>query len=201
MMHAFIAANNYIQKSTLPFGVGVIAAFNEECAKQDSRRLQHLYTQNIWYSIELPDITNFLKLDNPLSKNTETIQLLFSVEAMRLLFVDEARAFFKGLDAYVNSKNIDNKETVAKEEITQFYKEKADLLKSQPSTQAMIDFITSKARNNDIAITSSFLAHFGVPGVIYSENNEERLLIFDAKHSISILRVHSQQTAHSLFAK
>lgn len=201
MTHAFIAANNYIQKKILPFGAGVIAAFNEECAKQDSRRMQNLYTQNIWYSIELPELSNFLKLDSPLTENTEATQFLFSAEAMRLLFVDEARTFFRGLDAYVNSKDIDNKETFAHKELTQFYKEKADFLKSQPTTQAMIDFITSKARNNDIAITSSFLARFGVSGVIYSENKEERLLIFDAKHSISILRVHSQQTANSLFAQ
>jgi len=198
---AFIAANKYLQKETLPFGVGVVASFNEENAKRDSIRLQHLDTQNEWYLIALPDRSSFLQLDSAPTVNEKTMPLLFSPDAMRLLFTDEARLFFKGLDAYIQSNDISDKETVAKEEIAQFYKEKADFLKSQPSAQAMIDFITSKARNNDIAITSSFLAHFGVPGVIYSENNEERLLIFDAKHSISILRVHSQQTANSLFAQ
>lgn len=200
MTKAFIAANNYIQKSVLPFGVGVIAAFDEECAKKDSRRLQHLYTQNIWYSIELPELSNFLKLDSTLTENTEATQFLFSVEAMRLLFIDEARTFFRSLDAYVNSKNIEKKEAYVHEELARFYKEKADFLKSHKSVSDIVRFITGKAKNHNPAITSGFLFQFGIPGIIYAENNEQRVLVFDAKHSIRILHVHSEQTANSLFA-
>ena len=95
----------------------------------------------------------------------------------------------------------EKKNTLAQEELKKFYDSKAYELKKLMSTYSLIQFITEKAKRNDMAITSSFLSMIGINGVIYSEDNNERALIFDAKNKILLKGVNSQILENSKFTE
>ena len=199
---AFIATTNYIRKVKLPFGVGVITSFSEEDAMNLTIRRRHLETRNEWFDIEIPDRSTFLNLDSLLEENPqECLDSLFSTKALSFLFYDEGQKLFKQLPQIIESKTSveEEKNTLAQEELKKFYNSKADELKKLMSTYSLIQFITEKAKRNDMAITSSFLSMIGINGVIYSEDNNERALIFDAKNKILLKGVNSQILENSKF--
>ena len=82
-----------------------------------------------------------------------------------------------------------------------FYDSKADELKKLISTYSLIQFITERAKRNDMAITSSFLSMIGINGIIYNEDNNERALIFDAKNKIILKGLNSQILENSNFTE
>lgn len=187
---AFIAANKYFTKDICPFGVGVIGSFDENIAKKDSFRLSKLDTDNSWYKIAIPSRENFLCLDNDFKNSSSQVkEKLFSHEAMSMLYFDEGKIFFKQLEEFINSKPEEERVTLAKESINNFYLEKQEELLKLGSVSSVIDFITQKSRPKDISIASSFLSKFGITGVIFSETNLEKFLIFDAKNNIRIQNV------------
>lgn len=201
---AFIATTNYIRKVKLPFGVGVITSFSEEDAMNLTIRRRHLETRNEWYDIEIPDRSTFLNLDSLLEENPqECLDSLFSTKALSFLFYDEGQKLFKQLPQIIESKTSveEEKNTLAQEELKKFYDSKAYELKKLMSTYSLIQFITEKAKRNDMAITSSFLSMIGINGVIYSEDNNERALIFDAKNKILLKGVNSQILENSKFTE
>ena len=199
---AYSATTNYIRKVKLPFGVGVITSFSEEDAMNLTIRRKHLETRNEWFDIEIPDRSTFLNLDSLLEENPqECLDSLFSTKALSFLFYDEGQKLFKQLPQIIESKTSveEEKNTLAQEELKKFYNSKADELKKLMSTYSLIQFITEKAKRNDMAITSSFLSMIGINGVIYSEDNNERALIFDAKNKILLKGVNSQILENSKF--
>lgn len=199
---AFIATTNYIRKVKLPFGVGVITSFSEEDAMNLTIRRRHLETRNEWFDIEIPDRKTFLNLDSLLEENPkECLDSLFSTKALSFLFYDEGQKLFKQMPQILENKTSveEEKNTLAQEELKKFYNSKADELKKLMSTYSLIQFITEKAKRNDMAITSSFLSMIGINGVIYSEDNNERALIFDAKNKILLKGVNSQILENSKF--
>ena len=201
---AFIATTNYIRKVKLPFGVGVITSFSEEDAMNRTIRRRHLETRNEWFDIEIPDRSTFLNLDSLLEENPqECLDSLFSTKALSFLFYDEGQKLFKQLPQIIESKTSveEEKNTLAQEELKKFYDSKAYELKKLMSTYSLIQFITEKAKRNDMAITSSFLSMIGINGVIYSEDNNERALIFDAKNKILLKGVNSQILENSKFTE
>lgn len=201
---AFIATTNYIRKVKLPFGVGVITSFSEEDAMNLTIRRRHLETRNEWFDIEIPDRKTFLNLDSLLEENPqECLDSLFSTKALSFLFYDEGQKLFKQLPQIIESKTSveEEKNTLAQEELKKFYDSKAYELKKLMSTYSLIQFITEKAKRNDMAITSSFLSMIGINGVIYSEDNNERALIFDAKNKILLKGVNSQILENSKFTE
>lgn len=201
---AFIATTNYIRIVKLPFGVGVITSFSEEDAMNLTVRRRHLETRNEWFDIEIPDRSTFLNLDNLLEENPqECLNSLFSTKALSFLFYDEGQKLFKQMPQIVESKTSveEEKNTLAQKELKKFYDTKAEELKKLMSTYSLIQFITERARGNDMAITSSFLSMIGINGVIYSEDNNERALIFDAKNKILVEGVNSQILENSKFTE
>lgn len=201
---AFIATTNYIRKVKLPFGVGVITSFSEEDAMDLTIRRRHLETRNEWFDIEIPNRSTFLNLDNLLEENPqECLNSLFSTKALSFLFYDEGQKLFKQMPQILESKTSveEEKNTLAQEELKKFYDSKADELKKLLSTYSLIQFITERAKKNDMAITSSFLSMIGINGVIYSEDNNERALIFDAKNKILLKGVNSQILENSKFTE
>ena len=201
---AFIATTNYIRKVKLPFGVGVITSFSEEDAMNLTIRRRHLETRNEWFDIEIPNRSTFLNLDSLLEENPqECLNALFSTKALSFLFYDEGQKLFKQMPQIVESKTSveEEKNTLAQKELKKFYDTKAEELKKLMSTYSLIQFITERARGNDMAITSSFLSMIGINGVIYSEDNNERALIFDAKNKILVEGVNSQILENSKFTE
>lgn len=201
---AFIAATNYIRKVKLPFGVGVITSFSEEDAMNLTIRRRHLETRNEWFDIEIPDRSTFLNLDNLLEENPqECLDSLFSTKALSFLFYDEGQKLFKQMPQIIDSKTSieEEKNTLAQEELKKFYDSKADELKKLISTYSLIQFITERAKRNDMAITSSFLSMIGINGIIYNEDNNERALIFDAKNKIILKGINSQILENSNFTE
>lgn len=201
---AFIATTNYIRKVKLPFGVGVITSFSEEDAMNLTIRRRHLETRNEWFDIEIPDRSTFLNLDNLLEENPqECLNSLFSTKALSFLFYDEGQKLFKQMPQILESKASveEEKNTLAQKELKKFYDSKADELKKLMSTYSLIQFITERAKRNDMAITSSFLSMIGINGIIYSEDNNERALIFDAKNKILLKGVNSQILENSKFTE
>lgn len=199
---AYIATTNYIRKVKLPFGVGVITSFSEEDAMNLTIRRRHLETRNEWFDIEIPDRKTFLNLDSLLEENPkECLDSLFSTKALSFLFYDEGQKLFKQMPQILENKTSveEEKNTLAQEELKKFYNSKADELKKLMSTYSLIQFITEKAKRNDMEITSSFLSMIGINGVIYSEDNNERALIFDAKNKILLKGVNSQILENSKF--
>ena len=69
------------------------------------------------------------------------------------------------------------------------------------SVYSLIQFITERAKGNDMAITSSFLSMIGINGIIYSEENKERALIFDAKNKIIVKKMNSAVLENSKFTE
>ena len=152
---AFIATTNYIRKVKLPFGVGVITSFSEEDAMNLTIRRRHLETRNEWFDIEIPDRKTFLNLDSLLEENPqECLNSLFSTKALSFLFYDEGQKLFKQLPQIIESKTSveEEKNTLAQEELKKFYDSKAYELKKLMSTYSLIQFITEKAKRNDMAI-------------------------------------------------
>lgn len=201
---AFIATTNYIRKVKLPFGVGVITSFSEEDAMNLTIRRRHLETRNEWFDIEIPDRSTFLNLDNLLEENPQKcLDSLFSKKALSFLFYDEGQKLFKQLPQIIDSKTSieEEKNTLAQEELNKFYDSKADELKKLISTYSLIQFITERAKKNDMAITSSFLSMIGINGIIYNEDNNERALIFDAKNKIILKGINSQILENSNFTE
>lgn len=201
---AFIATTNYIRKVKLPFGVGVITSFSEEDAMNLTIRRRHLETRNEWFDIEIPDRSTFLNLDNLLEENPqECLDSLFSTKALSFLFYDEGQKLFKQMPQIIDSKTSieEEKNTLAQEELKKFYDSKADELKKLISTYSLIQFITERAKRNDMAITSSFLSMIGINGIIYNEDNNERALIFDAKNKIILKGINSQILENSNFTE
>ena len=74
-------------------------------------------------------------------------------------------------------------------------------LKKLMSVYSLIQFITERAKGNDMAITSSFLSMVGINGIIYSEENKERALIFDAKNKIIVKKMNSAVLENSKFTE
>lgn len=201
---AFIAATNYIRKVKLPFGVGVITSFSEEDAMNLTIRRRYLETRNEWFDIEIPDRKTFLNLDSLLEENPkECLDSLFSTKALSFLFYDEGQKFFKDMIGLIESKTSiqDEKNILAQKELKNFYDSKIEELRKLVSTYSLIQFITEKARGNDMAITSSFLSMVGINGIIYSEDNNERALIFDAKNKIMLKKINSKILDDSKFTE
>lgn len=191
---AFIATTNYIRKVKLPFGVGVITSFSEEDAMNLTIRRRHLETRNEWFDIEIPDRSTFLNLDSLLEENPkECLNSLFSTKALSFLFYDEGQKLFKHMSELIETKTSvqEERNTLAQQELKNFYDSKAEELKKLMSTYSLIQFITERTRENDMAITSSFLSMIGINGIIYSEDNNERALIFDAKNKILLKKLNS----------
>lgn len=192
---AFIATTNYIRKVKLPFGVGVITSFSEEDAMSLTIRRRYLETRNEWFDIEIPNRSTFLNLDSLLEENPqECLDALFSTKALSFLFYDEVQKLFKQMPKLIESKTSvqEEKNLLAQKELKNFYNSKADELKKLMSVYSLIQFITERAKKNDMAITSSFLSMIGINGIIYSEDNNERALIFDAKNKILLKGINSQ---------
>ncbi|MDR0601515.1 MAG: hypothetical protein LBG42_03970 [Treponema sp.] len=59
---AFIAANDFFTKATLPFGAGVIAETTEQAAQTRSIRQPSLRTKRQWYHILIPATEYFFHL-------------------------------------------------------------------------------------------------------------------------------------------
>lgn len=192
---AFIAAENYIKNICLPFGVGVVTSFDEEDAMRCTARRGNLNTRNEWLNIEIPAKKSFLNLDSPLEEQSKEILVpLFSAKSISLLFYAEGQKYFQGNSGVISSMTDfpEEKNDASREEICNFYEEKKNELKKLASVYSLIQFITAKAHNHDMAITSSFLQATGINGIVYSEENTERALIFDAKNQIEVLRFNSE---------
>lgn len=201
---AYIATTNYIRKVKLPFGVGVITSFTEEDAMNLTIRRKHLETRNEWFDIEIPDRKTFLNLDSLLEENPkECLDSLFSTKALSFLFYDEGQTLFKQMPELVESKTSvqEERNILAQKELKRFYDSKVAELKSLMSVYSLIQFITERARGNDMAITSSFLSMIGINGIIYSEDNNERALIFDAKRKIFVKKMNSAILEDSKFTE
>lgn len=189
---AFIAANKYYEKTFLPFGAGVVASFDEETAMLDTERIKNLDVKNEWYEISIPERNSFLDLDKLLEHNPKRVlESLFSTDSLSMLFYDETQEFHPLLEKEVEESagSDEEKASLAREEIRRFYDDKIKVLKKNITVDSLIQFITGRAKNNDILITSSFLFMSGINGVIYENDGKQRILIFDAKRSIKIERL------------
>lgn len=192
---AFIAAENYIKNTCLPFGVGVVTSFDEEDAMRCTARRGNLNTRNEWLDIKIPAKSSFLNLDLPLEEHSkEILGPLFSAKSLSLLFYAEGQKYFQGNSGVISSMTDfpEEKNDASREEVRNFYEEKKNELKKLASVYSLIQFITAKARKCDMAITSSFLQVIGINGIVYSEENAERALIFDAKNQIEVLHFNSE---------
>ena len=192
---AFIPAENYINKIQLPFGTGVVACYSEEDAMRLTGRRKNFLTKNEWYDIEIPPKNTFLNLDSPIMENSvRAISSLFSDKALAMLFYTEGQKFFnEEIPLYFKNREVpeQKKEEIVRKKLDCFYKSKIEEIKSLVTVSSLIQFITRRARNNDVAVTSSFLSMTGINGIIYSGNNEERILIFDAKRQIKLKYLNS----------
>lgn len=189
---AFIAANKYLEKTFLPFGAGVVASFDEETAMLDTERIKNLDVKNEWYEILIPERNTFLDLDKLLEHNPkQVLKSLFSTDSLSMLFYDETQEFHPLLEKEVEESAESNEEKAnfARAEIRRFYDDKIRVLKKNITVDSLIQFITGRAKNKDILITSSFLFMSGINGVVYENNGKQRILIFDARRSIKIERL------------
>ena len=190
-----MAAENYIRNVSHPFGVGVVASFDEEDAMRCTTPRENLAVRNEWLDIRIPARSSFLNLDSPLEEHSKNILVpLFSEKSISLLFYAEGQKYFRGNPGVIISMTDfpEEKDDAPRKEIGSFYEEKKDELKKLASVYSLIQFITAKARNRDMAITSSFLQAVGINGIIFSEDNAERALIFDAKNQIEVLHFNSE---------
>lgn len=191
----FIAAENYIRNISLPFGVGVVTNFDEEDAMRCATRRGNLDTRNEWLDIRIPAKDSFLNLDLPIGEQPkEILRPLFFQKALSLLFYANGQKYFQGISGIITSMTDfpEERSGTSREELGVFYEEKTRELEKLASVCSLIQFITEKTRNRDMAITSSFLQVIGINGIIFSEDNAERALIFDAKNKIEILRLNSE---------
>lgn len=197
---AFIAANKYFTKTLCPFGVGVIGSFNEEVAKKDTIRQNNFDTDNSWYEITIPSRNTFLLLDTLIKNHPDIIKKnLFSTKALAMLFYDEGKEYLKKIDSFISNRPQDEKEKLAQEEIQEFYRKKAEYLLKLDNVPTLIQYIKNKSKPKDISIASSFLAHFGITGILFFENEEERFLLFDAKNHIRIQKANFAKLENSKF--
>ncbi len=193
---AFIATENYIKNVSLPFGVGVVTSFDEEDAMRCTTRRKNLATQNEWLDIKIPARSSFLRLDVPLYEHgKETLAQFFSPKSLSLLFYAEGQKYFtKTTDVISGLVDFpEEKKEAPHEEVGRFYAEKRNELERLPSVHALVQFITEKTRNRDLAVTSSFLQMVGINGIIFSEDETERALIFDARNQIEVLHFNSER--------
>ena len=183
---AFIAAQRYMNKDVLPFGVGVIASFDEETAMNDTARIKNLECANEWWEIEIPPEDSFLNLDQLLEHNSKTVlNSLCSQEALSMLFYDEKKDFDRHLDEVLKETgDYTQYGSIAREKINEFFEEKIQIIKKHITVDSLINFITNKAKTKQMAVTCSFLFMQGINGIIYEQQNTRRILIFDAKKSI-----------------
>ncbi len=200
---AFIANNKYMTKEFLPFGVGVVAAFDEEVAMQDSFRIKELDVKNEWWEIMIPEMDTFLNLDLLVEHNSEKVKnCLYSQDSLTMLFYDEIQEFNKILDETVKAKSDDESqyERIAKDEIKAFFDSKKQELKKFMTVDSLIQFINEKAGNGGMIVASSFLFMQGINGIIYESNGSQRILIFDAKRTIETVQLKSQLIKDSKFS-
>lgn len=192
---AFMVAENYIRNISLPFGVGVVTSFDEEDAMRCATRRSNLDTRNEWLDIRIPAKNSFLNLDLPIGEQPkEILRPLFSQKALSLLFYADGQKYFQGISGIITSMTDfpEERSGESREELGIFYKEKTHELEKLSSVCSLIQFITEKIRNHDMAITSSFLQVIGINGIIFSEDNAERTLVFDAKNQIEVLHLNSE---------
>ncbi|MBQ8678985.1 MAG: hypothetical protein IJ530_04395 [Treponema sp.] len=192
---AFIATENYIKNTCLPFGVGVVTSFDEEDVMRCATRQKNLDTRNEWLDIRIPARDSFLNLDLPIGEQSkEILRPLFSQKALSLLFYADGQKYFQGISGIITSMTDfpEERSGTSWEELGIFYEEKTRELEKLVSVYSLIQFITEKTRNRDMAITSSFLQVIGINGIIFSGDNAERALVFDAKNQIEVMHFNSE---------
>lgn len=198
---AYISVEKYMNKEYFSFGSGVIACFDENIAFEEINLIKSLDVNKECLEIEIPEIETFLDFDKLLLEHpSNIIDSLCSDKALSLLFYDDVIEFNKKLDIVVKQKSEENQLDVAKDEIKRFYEEKAGIIKNILTVDSLIQFITDRARSVPIDTASSFLYEQGINGIVYDQNNNKHILIFNARKSIKTKQLKTtliQETEYS----
>ena len=198
---AYISVEKYMNKEYFSFGSGVIACFDENTAFEEINLIKSLDVNKECLEIEIPEIETFLDFDKLLLEHPfNIIDSLCSDKALSLLFYDDVIEFNKKLDIVVKQNSEENQLDAAKDEIKRFYEEKAGIIKNILTVDSLIQFITDRARSVPIDTASSFLYEQGINGIVYDQNNNKHILIFNARKSIKTKQLKTtliQETEYS----
>ena len=186
-MRAYIALEKYIVKEFRDFGVGVPVAFDESTAREESHRRKNVAALNQWLEIEIPEKTTMLDMSRPVSmQDSAVIECLKREDFLLTLFISEARKLFDKMDSKLYEK--DDKKEKSKAVFGEFEAEKFAFLEKIQSGFELMNFINSKCKNHDMAISSALLYSAGITGNVYKDKTGERALLFNAAKDIEVVR-------------
>lgn len=210
---AFMASNNYIRKVLLPIHdgsnyteskktisfttqlketkitglTGVEVSFSEDVVKNDCIK-RNKDSCISWLKIKIPESEFLMFLDRPLSDQPQAVQLgLFEQKNLGFVFITEAQETMK--EIYASVENLDeseNKKAVINNEIHGFYENKRKYLLNFKTATEFVNFLNKSSVDEDSDKTTSFLYECGIKGVVYSDNDDEKILLFNAKDDIEV---------------
>ena len=199
MEKAFIAANKYIVKEISREGAGVLVSYDEEIEKSETKRVNNLYTKNVWFDIEIPERGYFLVMDKPLEMQSGIIrENLLSPNAISFLFYGESQEMNRRVEEYISDLPQDKKLETYNTEMADFYERKRKILLDLDSGLSLMNLITEHTKAKDIELSSAFLNKFGILGSLYKDEKGERVIIFDAKKNITLEKRHCEKLEESV---
>lgn len=190
-MQAYISVDNYLRKQNFPFGTGVVADMTKEEAFRSASCLEGLNTQRQAWQIELPDEDTFLHYEKFMDHQTGKVKdFLSSSKSIEMLYYDEAVDFFKNRLKQITEQNVvipGTENEVAQQEIKKFIEGKAEEVLSHSTVDSLLCFMKERSYDrNNMDIISSFLFMLGINGIIYTSGDCQKILVFDARRSISL---------------
>lgn len=196
---AFIAANKYIVKEINREGAGVLASYDLEIEKSETKRINNLYTKNVWFDITIPSKDFLLDMAKPVSEQSSVLQNnLFSNEALAFLFNSESRDMDKRVKEYISDIQPDRQLQTYNDEMKVFYDRKIKLLKDLDSGLSLMNFIVEHTVKKDIEIASGYLDRFGILGSLYTDEKGERVIIYNPQEYINLEKRHCERLEETL---
>jgi hypothetical protein len=175
---------------------GVTVYAKEEKAKSRSIPRKGMAAGKQWYAVEIPGLDTFLHRTKPMSEQPFPIlHSLLSQKSLSLLFTDELEIFRWQLSCYLKDKAPEESETLSNEETAAFFHEKRNTLLSLPSGDALVSFVTGKARKEPEILPAYFSA-LGIAGIVDEADGNTTFLVFNPRASIKILSIRRESYAY-----
>jgi hypothetical protein len=179
---AWMPAHYLFANFEYPFASGVKVFDSEVMARRHTVRRKNVYAYNQYFRLLIPSPEHFLQLNAPLSEQPLQLQeSLLSKEAIAAIFMAEE----KQNDWYSD-------ETVIL---------KRNILSAFPSTEEYIMYLTKIISGNQPSRTVSYLACFGVAGLVLPPSGSgsgDAFLVFDARQNIIIKEIKRELIPHTL---
>jgi hypothetical protein len=203
MMQAYIPSIKLFAPEILYHCKGVLAYDNHQSAGSKTTRLRNINTKNQYFYIDIPDITTFLLLDCPITKQPSYIlEHLLADTAISTLFTADGRDFFHKLELYLSDNGLSDDIVAAQEQIKLFYDEKRSSV-LELTAISYLSLISNLARGNDPSIVSSYLSSLGISGLVFKESgtvNHNAYFLFNPKKDAVIKGIIRVDIRESLVA-